>query len=155
MIYVDTSVLVALLTNEATAGRIAQWYAEETRPLVTGDWCVTEFASALSLKERTGQLNREQGNAAWELFTEFCDGSLRLLPLDRELFTQAAHHVRESRNGLRAGDALHLVLALQAKVDGFFTLDTRLGASAQQGKLALVELPLEQGRDRTATPRNK
>ena len=141
MVYVDTSVLVALLTNEATAGRIAQWYAGETRPLACGDWCVTEFASALSLKERTGQLTRKQGNAAWKLFTEFCGGSLRLLPLDRELFLQSAHLVRESRNGLRAGDALHLSLALHIKADAFFTLDARLSASAKQSRFALVELP--------------
>jgi hypothetical protein len=141
MVYVDTSVLVALLTNEETANRIAQWYADETRPLVSGDWCMTEFASALALKERTGQLTRKQCNAAWKLFTEFCGGSLRLLPLDREVYVHAAQLVRSSKNGLRAGDALHLALALHVKTEGFFTLDVRLGASAHQCKLASVELP--------------
>lgn len=140
MVYVDTSVLVALLTNEATAGRIAQWYAAETRTLVSGDWCVTEFASALALKERTGQLTRKQGNAAWKLFSEFCGGSLRLLPLDREVYAHAAHLVRDSRNGLRAGDALHLALALHVKAEAFFTLDARLGTSAHQCKLAPVAI---------------
>lgn len=140
MVYVDTSVLVALLTNETTASRIAQWYANETRTLISGDWCVTEFASALALKERTGQLNRKQGNAAWKLFSEFCGSSLRLLPLDREVYAHAAHLVRDSKNGLRAGDALHLALALHVKAEAFFTLDARLGISAQQCKLAPVVL---------------
>ena len=101
MVYVDTSVLVALLTNEATAERLARWYESETRPLVSADWCVTEFASALALKERTGQLTRKQSNAAWKVFDEFCSAGLRLLPLDRGLFAQAAHLVRESKHGLR------------------------------------------------------
>lgn len=141
MVYLDTSVLVALFTNEATASRITLWYADETRPLIAGDWCVTEFASALALKERTGQLSRDQIYAAWELFTEFCGGGLRLLPLDREVFTQATQLVRDSKNGLRAGDALHLALALHVQAKAFFTLDNRLAASAQQSKLSLVTLP--------------
>ena len=140
MVYVDTSVLVALLTNEATASRIAQWYANEARPLVSGDWCVTEFASALALKERTGQLTRKQSNAAWKLFGEFCGSGLRLLQLDRDVFAQAAHLVRASKNGLRAGDALHLALALHVKAEAFFTLDARQEAGARQYKLSPVEL---------------
>jgi len=141
MVYVDTSVLVALFSNEVTAVRIAQWYENESRPVVSGDWCVTEFASALALKERTAQLTRKQSNAAWKLFTEFCGNGLRLLPLDREVFSKATHLVRDSNNGLRAGDALHLALALHVQVAAFFTLDTRLEASARQCELSLVALP--------------
>lgn len=140
MVYVDTSILVALITNEVTAGSIAQWYAADSRPLVSGDWCSTEFASALALKERTGQLTRRQSNAAWKLFSEFCSGGLRLLPIEREVFAQAAHLVRGSKNGLRAGDALHLALALHIKAEAFFTLDVRLGESARQSGLQLVIL---------------
>lgn len=139
MIYVDTSVLVALFTNEATASRIVHWYANESRPLASGDWCMTEFASALALKERTGQLSCEQCDVAWQVFSEFCTGGLRLLALDREVYSSAAQLIRESRKGLRAGDALHLALALHVAAETFFTLDTRLAASAQQSGIALIE----------------
>jgi len=139
MVYVDTSVLVALFTNEGTASRIALWYANEPRPLMSGDWCVTEFASALALKERTGQLACEQCDTAWQVFSEFCSGGLRLLPLEREIFANAAHLTRESHNGLRAGDALHLALALHVRAETFFTLDTRLAASAQQNGIPLIK----------------
>ncbi len=138
MVYVDTSVLVALLTNETTAERIANWLTEETRPLVSGDWCVTEFASALALKQRTSQITSKQGNAAWKVFNQFCEGHLRLLPLDREVFSQAAQLVRNSKNGLRAGGSLHLALALRVKVVAFFTLDVRLAESAGQSKLSVI-----------------
>ena len=140
MVCVDTSALVALFTNEATAGRMANWIAEETRPLISGDWCVTEFASALSLKKRTLQITSRQSNAAWKVFSEFCQGNLRLLPLDREVFSQAAHLVRNSKNGLRAGDALHLALALRVKATAFFTLDVRLAESVRQSKLPSITL---------------
>ena len=138
MVYVDTSVLVALLTNEATAERIANWLAEEARPLVSGDWCMTEFASALALKQRTSQITSKQSNTAWKVFIQFCEGHLRLLPLDREVFSQAAQLVRNSKNGLRAGDALHLALALRVKSAAFFTLDLRLAESAGQSKLSVI-----------------
>ena len=138
MVYVDTSVLVALFTNEATAERIANWIAEETRSLVSGDWCVTEFASALSLKQRTSQITPRQSNAAWKVFSQFCEGHLRLLPLDREVFSQAAQLVRNSKNSLRAGDALHLALALRVKTAAFFTLYVRLAESAKQSKLPVI-----------------
>jgi uncharacterized protein len=140
MVYMDTSVLVALLTHEANAERIARWYEAETRPLISSDWCVPEFASALALKERTGQLTRKQGNAAWKVFDEFCSAGLRLLPLGRDVFAQAAHLVRESKHGLRAGDSLHLALALGVHSEAFFTLDARLEACARQNKLSLVTL---------------
>lgn len=138
MVYVDTSVLVALFTNEATAERIANWVAEETRQLVSGDWCVTEFASALALKQRTSQITSRQGNAAWNVFGQFCEGHLRLLPLDRDVFSQAAHLARNSKSGLRAGDALHLALALRVKSAAFFTLDLRLAESAKLRKLPVI-----------------
>jgi uncharacterized protein len=138
MVYVDTSVLVALFTNEAPAERIANWVAEETRPLVSGDWCVTEFASALALKQRTSQFTSRQGSAAWKVFGQFCEGHLRLLPLDREVFSRAAQLVRISKNGLRAGDSLHLALALRLKAKAFFTLDVRLAESGKQSKLPVI-----------------
>ena len=133
-----TSVLVALFTNEATAERIANWVAEETRPLVSGPWCVTEFASALALKQRTSQITSRQCNAARKVFGQFCEEYLRLLPPDREVFSQAAHLVRNTKHGLRAGDALHLALALRVKSEAFFTLDVRLAESAGQSKLPVI-----------------
>ena len=139
MVYVDTSVLVALFTKETTAERITTWFAEESRPLASGDWCVTEFASALALKQRTLQINTKQSNAAWKVFNQFCDQSLRLLPLDRDIFNQAAHLIRNSKNGLRAGDALHLALALRVGALAFFTLDVRLAESAKHSKLLPVD----------------
>ena len=139
MVYVDTSVLVALFTNEATAQRITTWFAEESRPLVSGVWCVTEFASALALKQRTLQINGKQRNAAWKVFNQFCGQSLRVLPIDRDIFNQAAHLIRNSKNGLRAGDALHLALALRIGAVAFFTMDTRLGESAKRSKLLPVD----------------
>ena len=57
MLYVDTSVLVALCTHETQTAAALKWYEACTDALAAAVWCVTEFASALALKQRTGQLN--------------------------------------------------------------------------------------------------
>jgi len=60
MLYVDTSVLVALCTNEARTADVVNWYAACADELASAAWCVTEFASALGIKQRTGQLTESQ-----------------------------------------------------------------------------------------------
>ncbi len=145
MIYLDTSVMVALISNEASAARIAEWFSAHSEPTISGDWCKVEFASALALKQRTGQINSDESAAAWAMFGEFCAASLRLLPLATEVFDDATALIRQSNHALRAGDALHLALALHVKAPTFFTLDVRLAASAGQFGLRLVDLDCELG----------
>lgn len=43
MIYVDTSVWVALLTEEAGTAQVEQWFAANSEPLFSADWTLTEF----------------------------------------------------------------------------------------------------------------
>ena len=49
MVYVDSSVLVALHLNEPRSADVARWYAACSDELVSAMWCVTEFASALGI----------------------------------------------------------------------------------------------------------
>ena len=48
--YVDTSALVALITHESSTVSVARWHAATKARLLSAIWCVTEFASALSIK---------------------------------------------------------------------------------------------------------
>ncbi len=140
MIYLDTSVLVALLANESTASKIRQWYAQaDTHSLVTSDWCLTEFASALSLKVRAGQLTARQANAVHDAFEIWIAGGIRLLEVSRNAFRHGATLVR-SMPGLRAGDALHLAVMLELGIKDFATLDKGLAEKAVQAHLRLVQI---------------
>lgn len=135
MLYVDTSVLVALCTNEAKTAAVIQWYEDCTDELASAAWCVTEFASAMGLKQRTGQLNEEQAQAAWMQFERVCANDLQLLPVETMTFHKAAILTMKSVAGLRAGDALHLACAMEAKAKGMVTLDVVLAKNAKNHKI--------------------
>jgi predicted nucleic acid-binding protein len=138
MLYVDTSVLVALCTNEARTADVVNWYAACADELASAAWCVTEFASALGIKQRTGQLTESQAQAAWVKFERMCANDLQLLPVEATTFHKAAMLTMDVTAGLRAGDALHLACAMQAKAAGMVTLDAVLAKNAKRHKLKLV-----------------
>ena len=82
VIYFDTSALVALIVNEPSSVSVATWYARAKGDLVSAVWCVTEFASALGIKQRTGQIDRAQAETAWANFGRLAANDLQLLPLE-------------------------------------------------------------------------
>jgi len=140
MLYVDTSVLVALCTNEGKTADVVKWYADCTQELASAAWCVTEFASAMGLKQRTGQLTEEQAQTAWLQFERMCANDLQLLPVEVMTFHRAAMLTMDASAGLRAGDALHLACAMEAKAQGIVTLDAVLAKNAKRFKVKPVAI---------------
>ncbi len=140
MLYVDTSVLVALCTHEAKTADVVRWYADCNDELTSAAWCVTEFASALGLKQRTSQLTADQANAAWVRFERVCANDLQLLPVEAATFHKAATLTMDPSTGLRAGDALHLACAIGAGVEGLVTLDTVFAKNAKRMKVKVIPL---------------
>ena len=150
-LYIDTSVLVAALTNEAETARIQAWLASQNpASLLVSDWVVTEFSSALSIKLRTGQITVTDRANALALFTRLCVDSFECLPVTGQQFRTAArfsdqhalhlphadqeHAARFSDQhalGLRAGDALHLAVCADHGVM-LCTLDRRLAEAGPQ-----------------------
>ena len=140
MLYVDTSVLVALCTNEAKTADVVKWYAACTDELASAAWCVTEFASALGIKQRTGQLTEPQAQAAWVKFERMCANDLQLLPVEAMTFHKAAMLTMDVAAGLRAGDALHLACAMESKASGMVTLDAVLAKNSKRRKVKPVAI---------------
>jgi len=138
MLYVDTSILVALCTHEAKTADVVKWYAACTDDLASAAWCVTEFASAIGLKQRTGQLTEIQAQVAWLEFERMCANDLQLLPVEAMTFHRAAMLTMDASSGLRAGDALHLACAILNKAHGLVTLDIVLAKNAKRIKLKTV-----------------
>ena len=114
MLYLDTSLLVAVLTNEVETGRMQGWH-----------WVATEFSSALSLKLRTGQIGAGDRAEAMATFARLATDSFTVVPVSRLRFRVAARFADQYSLGLRAGDALHLAICADHGAT-LCTLDRRL-----------------------------
>lgn len=130
MCYVDTSVIVAMLTHEPKSAVCIDWFKNQKQPPQSSDWLITEFNSAISLKLRTSQLQADQASTILQTFETLINGGIKLLPINREIYSQAGALIGSNPN-LRAGDALHLSVALGAGITKFVTLDNNQAKTAQ------------------------
>ena len=129
-LYLDTSVIVSLITGEASAVRIRQWLRSRgNQELWISHWVTSEVSSALSLKLRTGQITQADRSAALRAYGIMVAESLVTLDVPSAAFSNAARLADHHLLGLRAGDALHLAIALQHGAE-LVTLDQRLSRAA-------------------------
>ena len=138
MVYLDTSAAVPLFVAEPASDPVDRWFSACEVPLVSSDSIVTEFASALSIKERSGTLTAKDAKAAWRSFETFCQSGLRLAPVSRRAFEVAAKMVREPSRGLRSSDALHLAVAMEIGAKAIATLDATMASNAMRLRMKTV-----------------
>jgi len=134
-LYLDTSLLIAALTNEPETARMQEWLGvQQSGDLAISAWVTTEFSAALSMKLRSHVIKAAQRAAALAAFTQLTAESFNMLAVTEVQFRTAAHYADRSDLGLRAGDALHLAIAADNGAT-IVTLDHRLAEAA--GELAV------------------
>jgi predicted nucleic acid-binding protein len=113
MRYLDTSLLVAVLTQEPRTVELQQWLGQqEPDELAISDWVVAEFSAALATKLSAGRVDISERAAALAGFAQLCASSFAILPLSRSHFQMAARFADQHTLGLRAPDALHVAVCL-------------------------------------------
>ncbi|MEO7497538.1 MAG: type II toxin-antitoxin system VapC family toxin [Massilia sp.] len=138
--YIDTSALVALCAQEPNSDAVDDWYRKTKVVLYSSVWTVPEFASAISVKKRRGDLTLQQASKAWTSFQLMCARDLRLLKIESRTFHKAAEFVRDPHATLRGGDALHVACTLAARIPLALTLDKKMARSLLGLNIALVQL---------------
>ena len=138
MEYLDTSLLVAALTNEPRTADTQDWLAgQPAGNLAISDWTITEFSSAMSIKLRMQTLEPTHRADALAMLTTLCEQSLVVLSMTPDDFRTAAHFANQYETGLRSGDALHLAVAsnhglrVQSLDKGLVDAAVTLGVSAR------------------------
>jgi hypothetical protein len=132
-VYLDASALVKLLVPEPESDALNEALVE-MRDVVVSDLALTETASALGRRRREGQLTAPEARRLYreaERLAASCRGGELTPPVHRraERLLLSAQTVP-----LRALDALHVALALEAGAATVVTYDPRLrDAAASQG----------------------
>lgn len=128
---------MALLTPEPATQAIETWLAAHDGPLVVSEWSKVEVASALAAKGRAKVLRPAQIRTASDAFENLLASGVRVLPLTRTACERAAALCAPVKANLRAGDALHIALALEAHCVALVGADKAMNAAAvREGLLA-------------------
>jgi predicted nucleic acid-binding protein len=130
MRYLDTSIVVSVLTRETTTDAATRWLeAQPLNSLASSPWLLVELNASLSRKVRMQRLSLEDHEYATSAFSATILPSLTMLSVDTATYRRAAMICAQHHAGVRAGDALHLAAATTNDMP-VATLDKRFAAGA-------------------------
>ena len=129
MLYLDTSILLAYYCPETFTDAVTKLLTANPRPAIS-PLNEVEFASAVSLKVRSRQLDRRDAGRLLILFRKhISDGLYQVAPIESRHFSQAGQWLEQCATPLRSLDALHMAVAFFADAT-LATADQRLAESA-------------------------
>jgi predicted nucleic acid-binding protein len=133
-LFVDTSALVKYYYPEVGSERV-ETILLKAKKVYLCQIAVTEFASALMKKMRTGTLGKEKQVILWNVFLDDLKaGQMELIHLDDRHYLKAADIIRDygQKEGMRTLDSLQLVAALDVPDAKFIAADKSLSRLANK-----------------------
>ena len=141
MVYLDTSFIAPLVIAEDSSDAV-EAYVLKLKPgeMTTSLWTQVELASLVSRKLRMGEFSGAEADAVRAEFDRVLSESFELLLPKAPDFATAARYLETPGTGLRAGDALHLAIAVNHGARQILTLDMGLIDAGRQ-----MTLPVTRG----------
>jgi uncharacterized protein len=129
-LYLDTSVFVALLTDDVFTVRADQYLRGSADTVSVSDLGAAEYASVLARRVRTGTITTNQAHSSFATFDAWRARAARQLELDAADVVTAEAWLRGLDPPLRTLDALHIAIA--QRTDALLvTFDQRMAAAAR------------------------
>ena len=129
-LYLDTSVFVALLTDDVFTRQADQYLRESAEIVSVSDLGAAEYASVLSRRVRTGVITASQARTSFATFDAWKLRTARHLELDAADVAAADAWLRALTPPLRTLDALHIAIA--QRIDAtLVTFDQRMATAAR------------------------
>jgi hypothetical protein len=137
-LYCDASALMKLYMSEPGSDDFNRIVAGRTDLLVS-DLAVTEVVSALCRRARRNEVTLEDVRRVRHAILTGLDGGVyERVELTRDVHRRAEQAlVTAPGTPLRAGDGLHLALALSARASSMASFDVRLATAARAAGLAV------------------
>lgn len=128
-LYVDTSVLVALLLPDALNAPADRLLRLNKDVVVVSDFAAAEFASAVSRRVRMDDLAEDRARQHLASFDAWVPRSATRTEMRPDDVAAAAGYIRRLDLTLRTPDAIHVAIAYRLGAT-FATLDVRLATDA-------------------------
>jgi uncharacterized protein len=129
-VYLDASVLVALIMVDALTMR-ADAFLRSVKPvLIVSDLTTAEFASAVARRVRTGDLTADEARRGFSALDSWVERTTLREEMSSADVRVAASFLRRLDLGLRTADALNIAIAQRIRA-GLATFDQKMAASAR------------------------
>ena len=129
-LYLDASVLVALLTDDPLSARTDRFLRDSTPVLLLSDFAAAEFASAIARRVRMGLYTADAARTAFATLDAWAARSTERLGTVAADVSAAAAFVRRLDLPLRTPDALNIAIAQRSDAM-LATFDVQMAAAAR------------------------
>lgn len=127
-LWLDASVLVALITREPTSRQIDNLLDQSEPPMVS-DFCIAECSSAIARLVRIGTRTADQADELFRDLDDWVATASNLLAIDQGDIAMATDFVRQPGVSIRAPDAIHIAAAQRVGAT-ILTLDRGMAHAA-------------------------
>jgi predicted nucleic acid-binding protein len=128
-VYLDASVLVALLTNDALTARADAYLRASAPVLIVSDFAAAEFASAIARRVRTAEISLDEGRIVFSTFDAWIARAARREETRAADIVAATAFLRRLDLNIRTADALNIAIAQRVGA-ALVTFDQKMAASA-------------------------